>query len=169
MHKLFLIIILSFAIPINAFSSETNKPIYGFELVGKGKLKFMFWNIYESQLSAPKGEYKEGGQFSLNIKYLMSFKGEDIAERSILEIKKQGYNNSKQLSKWKNFMKNIFPDVENGSVLEGVFIDGTTTFYHDDRKIAEITDREFGEKFFDIWLSNKTSQPRLRKKLLGII
>jgi hypothetical protein len=31
----------------------------------------------------------------------------------------------------------------------------------------EIQDSTFTQRFFDIWLSEKTSEPKFRKKLLG--
>lgn len=168
MRKL-LVIGLLLAFPMNALSSTAGKYISGPVLVGEGKLRFMFWDIYEAKLFAPEGEYKSDGNFSLKLKYFRDFKGVDIAEMSIKEMKKQGYTNSNKLQEWEVLMKNIFPDVVNGSVLEGIFLEGKTIFYHDDNKIAEINDKEFGHKFFDIWLSSKTSEPRLRKRLLGII
>jgi len=34
-------------------------------------------------------------------------------------------------------------------------------------KADEIEDKVFIQRFFDIWLSDKTSEPKFRKKLLG--
>ena len=40
-------------------------------------------------------------------------------------------------------------------------------FYNRDKFIASVTDPEFARAFFDIWLSEKTSAPAVRAKLLG--
>jgi hypothetical protein len=60
----------------------------------------------------------------------MDLNGSDIADRSITEIKNQGYTNYTKLSGWNSEMKNIFPDVQNGTSLTGILAhDGTTIFY----------------------------------------
>jgi hypothetical protein len=41
------------------------------------------------------------------------------------------------------------------------------TFWLNGKRISEIRDTEFASQFFAIWLSPKTSQPKLRLSLLG--
>lgn len=65
-------------------------------------------------------------------------------------------------------MKKIFPDVEEGMQLTGVYVPGQATrFYRDGLFIGEVSDPEFGPAFFGIWLHPKTSAPKLRAALLG--
>ena len=66
-------------------------------------------------------------------------------------------------------MQDIFPDVENGTILTGVYYpNNKTVFYRDDGEIGTITDIEFGKWFFNIWLGEKTAFPKMRADLLGI-
>jgi hypothetical protein len=65
-------------------------------------------------------------------------------------------------------MEQIFPDVSNGNNLMGVRDrNGHAIFFFNGRKIGSIRDREFTNRFFDIWLSQKTSRLGLRRKLIG--
>ena len=69
---------------------------------------------------------------------------------------------------WREQMRNIFPDVEKGSRLSGLYQpDAATIFYQDNKVIGMITDAAFGRWFFGIWLDTRTSRPDLRRQLLG--
>ena len=65
-------------------------------------------------------------------------------------------------------MKKIFPNVEEGQQLTGLFSPGQPSrFFLNGSSIGEIADPEFGPAFFGIWLHPKTSAPKLRQLLLG--
>ena len=65
-------------------------------------------------------------------------------------------------------MTKIFPDIKQGDALIGVSVPGKEArFYNREKLIATVPDPEFAKAFFDIWLSEKSSEPKLRLKLLG--
>jgi hypothetical protein len=83
-------------------------------------------------------------------------------------MKKQGDLSADDSDKWLSLMNSIFPDVSEGDVITGIAAkDGTSVFYVNGEKADEIEDKVFTRRFFDIWLSDKTSEPKFRKKLLG--
>jgi hypothetical protein len=138
--------------------------------VGEGSLSFLLWDVYNASLYAPEAGYNVEGPFALRLEYLMQLNGVDIAAKSIEEIKKQGFKDYTKLNQWKQELNNLFPDVVNGTVLTGILTDkGTAVFYKNGEKLGEIKDTELSKRFFDIWLSEKTSAPHLRKQLIGSI
>lgn len=138
------------------------------EIVGQGRLSYMFWDVYDAALFAPNGQWKQGQPFALKLSYLRDLEGEKIADRSIEEIRNQGFRNEVKLADWHSQLRNIFPDVKMNSSITGIYTnEGITIFYQNNQEIGRVNDPEFGQKFFDIWLSQKTSAPSLRKKLLG--
>ena len=85
-----------------------------------------------------------------------------------MKMKKQGDLSADDSDKWLSLMNRIFPDVSEGDVITGIATkDGTSVFYVNGEKADEIEDKVFTQRFFDIWLSDKTSEPKFRKKLLG--
>ena len=65
-------------------------------------------------------------------------------------------------------MARIFPDIKKGDTLIGVSLPGKEArFYNREKLIAVVPDPEFAKAFFDIWLSEKSSEPKMRLKLLG--
>ncbi len=138
-------------------------------IVGKSRLTYIFWDVYDAVLYAPNGNWSEEKPFALKLSYLRDLEGKAIAERSVEEMRKQGLKNDQQLAKWQSTMAEIFPDVKEGDSLIGeVNNDGHTQFYFNGEPAGTVKDTEFTRAFFDIWLSEKTSEPEMRKQLLGV-
>lgn len=138
------------------------------EKVGAGRLSVMIWDVYDAALYAPQGQYNENKPFALELTYLRHIPGEKIADKSVEEIRDQGFSDEVKLADWHAQLKNIFPDVEEQTSLTGIYTkSGETVFFNGDQEIGRINTAEFGKYFFNIWLGKQTSAPALRAKLLG--
>lgn len=136
--------------------------------IGDGVLSYLFWDVYRATLYAPAAGWREDAPFVLSLAYLRDLKGADIAERTIDEIRKQGFADAAKLSDWSARLTKLFPDVADGVSLTAVRdARGRTVFYRGDVQIGSVDDADFTTRFFDIWLGVKTSEPKLRRALLG--
>lgn len=154
-----------------AYAADTfvNKYMPTPVVVGEARLKVMFWNIYDAVLYAPDGDFKQDQAFALSLTYLRDFKGENIASRSIDEMRAQGFSDEVKLAAWFEQMKSVFPNVLEGENITGVRAsEGVTHFYKNGQHVGTIEDPEFTAWFFNIWFGDKTSQPDMRDKLLGL-
>jgi hypothetical protein len=80
-----------------------------------------------------------------------------------------GYDDEKLLNKWYQQMADLFPNVKEGENITGVFDKNQHShFYYQGKLIGTIEDKVFGQSFFGIWLHEKTSEPKMRKQLLGL-
>lgn len=137
-------------------------------MVGEAQLKVLFWKVYDARLFAPQGNFQQQQPFALELTYLRDFSGEDIAERSVQEIKNQGFTDRRQLALWQQRMTDLFPDVNKNSRITGVATSqGHTLFYFNDTLLGEIADPLFTRRFFDIWLGEASSDPEFRQQLIG--
>lgn len=153
------------AAPVEAVQAS----VPGATVVGSGVLFYAFWDIYEATLFAPGGVWDANQPHALSIEYFRALDGKAIADRSVQEIRQQGFTDEVTLAAWHAQMKAIFPDVKKGTVLTAVYIpDAHTTFYKGAETIGVIKDDAFGKAFFGIWLAEKTSEPKLRRALLGL-
>jgi len=170
MHKLLLLITVFCLSASPAMANDVaQKYIPSAKKVGTGKLIFMLWDAYDATLYAPNGKWDPRKPYALSIQYFRKINGGDIAQRSVEEIRKQGFSDEAKLEQWGKEMQRIFPDVKQGSELTAVFsAQKSTEFYFGGKHIGSIKGAEFGTRFFNIWLSEKTSEPELRKKLLGL-
>lgn len=152
-----------------SFSQITEKYIDSPKVVGEAQLSVMFWKIYDAKLAAPDGEWNKDTPFALSLTYLRDFDGEEIASRSVDEMRDIGYEDEVLLAKWFEQMRSVFPNVKEGENITGVMDNQQHThFYYDGNMIGSIEDQSFGQAFFDIWLNEKTSEPKMRKQLLGL-
>lgn len=157
-----------FAAPASA-NQAVQQQIPNIQKVGEARLTYAFWDVYDAVLYAPNGSWDAEKPYALSLRYLRELDGDAIADRSVEEIKKQGFTQEKSLAEWHKQMLEIFPDVKEGTNLTAIFTSNKTTlFFHDGKPIGMVKDPLFGKHFFGIWLSKKTSEPALRKSLLGL-
>ncbi len=139
------------------------------ELVGKARMEYLFWDVYDAELYAPDGVWSKNQPFALSLQYLLELDGEDIASRSVSEMRAQGFDDEATLARWYQKMRSIFPDVDENTRITGIMDRNQhTRFYKNGALIGNIDEPLFGEWFFNIWLSEKTSEPKMRERLLGV-
>jgi hypothetical protein len=153
-----------------ALLAQADPPALPFKPVeiGHGTMRYFGLHIYDAKLMGAGHTWQADAPYALELTYARNFKGADIAERSIKEIKSQRTIDPATLARWEQQMKVLFPDVKDGDRLTGVREPGHgVQFYFNDKPLGSIADDAFAVAFFDIWLSPKTSEPGLRAQLLG--
>jgi Chalcone isomerase-like len=138
--------------------------------LGGGRLTWFGLHIYDALLFVPRAfdsANPSAQPFALELTYARSLDGQAIAERSHDEIARLKIGNEAQRTHWLADMSALFPDVNAGQRLAGIYRPGGGThFYLDGRYLGEVADPEFGRAFFAIWLDPRTSAPQLRASLL---
>lgn len=155
------------AIDLEVLNWQSVKSDY--KRVGQAKFTFLFWDIYNSTLYTKSGSFEGSHKQGViyNIEYLR-----DITSADLIKATKEQWQHLKvNESQYKTFLpklKLIWPDIKAGDSLTLHVMDGVSVFYFNDEKVGTIGEKEFGKLFLDIWLSPDTSEPKLRKKLLGV-
>ncbi|MDI9349528.1 MAG: chalcone isomerase family protein [Candidatus Symbiobacter sp.] len=173
--KIFFIAFLLMLSPRHIFAIEAiYHHVPNAAMVGRGELSFLMMNVYQATLYAPHGKWERTKPFALSIEYRRDIAGKDIAHRSVYEIRKQGFTDEMKLADWHEKMNKIFPDVKDGTILTAIYLPGyqnlsdQTLFYQGEAMIDVVKDDMFGRYFFNIWLGEKSSAPKLRLALLGL-
>ena len=144
--------------------------IPGAKQVGAGRLTWFGFHAYDAALFADQGRFVENAPLALELTYAQTFRGRDIAERSISEIRKLGLVEDREAAEWLAVLVNLFPDVRAGDRLAGVApTRGAAQFFHNGRLLGVIDNDRLKQAFFAIWLDPRTSAPDLRNRLLGAI
>jgi hypothetical protein len=134
---------------------------------GSGELTWYGLPIYTGHLWSADGSFAFDEPFALDLHYKRDLAGRRIAERSVEEMAKLGADAS-DLARWGGAMARIFPDVRDGDRIVGVHVPGRgANFFHNGRPLGTIDDAGFARAFFGIWLDPRTSEPALRRRLLG--
>ena len=152
----------------NSLPELVTKDVMGLTVRGSAVMRFFGLKVYDVRLWTQMKPFTYADPFVVELVYDISLKGKDIADRSVKEMRAQGIGDEMKLKRWGEEMARIFPDIKQGDTLIGVSLPGKEArFYNRDKLIATVPDPEFAKAFFDIWLSEKTSEPKLRVKLLG--
>lgn len=141
------------------------------EMSGKGKLTFFGLEVYESSLWVTpnfKSTDFEKYNFAIELHYLRNFTAADIAKRSLEEMQRIEPVAEQKANSWIKILSEAFPNVKKGDRIVGVHKPGVgMSFWHNGKRMSDIKDADFARQFFAIWLSPKTSEPKLRLMLLG--
>ena len=170
MHKKvsYLLIFLS-VISFNSHSSEKILKDYlgVYYQLGTGKLSIFFIDIYDIKLFSKTKDYSKDKPFAIEINYLKDVKSTQIVDTSISEIKRISKPSEDELENYKSILTNLFPNIYSGDQLIGIkTANNNGVFFYNKERIGKINDEKLVDSFFDIWLSEKTSHPKLREKLL---
>ena len=168
MRQLCLLVFVFFSILVQGNSLE-RLGRWDLILVGESRLSFLFWDVYDASLYASDGIYHPDKPFALSLRYLRDFSGSDIAERSIEEIRQQGLSDTLMLNLRREQFKAIFLDVVAGDEIIGIHDPSEgASFFLNGALIGNIPNTTLSRRFFDIWLSEKTSEPEMRELLIGL-
>ena len=140
-------------------------------LQGQGRLRFLGLHVYDIRWWTPAPVRADDAlriESALEIEYARGLKGRLIAERSLTEMQRVGEFSADDGERWLAQMKRLFPDVQSGDRITGVHRPGEGARFHvNGRWVGEVRDAAFARLFFGIWLSARTSEPKLREALLG--
>mgnify|MGYP002133122481 CR=1 FL=1 len=140
--------------------------------LGNSKFTWFGLHVYDAQLWSSVGgtqfDYKQHPSW-LELKYGRDFEGSDIAEQSREEMEKIGSGSDEKLKAWEKKLAEIFPNIKKGDTLSALYLPGKVMqFFHNGKPLAALNDMELARSFMGIWLDTKTSEPDLRKKLIGL-
>lgn len=142
------------------------------KLVGQGQFSYLFWDLYQAKLYTADGSwsgYQQSAPVVLKLTYQRNISKEDFIEATVDQWKHLQGKVSAQHKGWAVQLDKLWTDVKKGDELSCVLAsDGQVQFYFNDQLLGDITDTAFGPAFLDIWLSDKTSAPKLRRQLLQL-
>ena len=138
---------------------------------GAARLRYFGFDVYDSQLWVAPGfradTFAQHG-LALELTYLRALSGQDIAERSLKEMRRSADLPAPQAQRWLDALRDAIPDVKPADRLTGLHIPGFgARFWHNGQPRPSVRDPEFSRLFFGIWLSHATSEPQLRRGLLA--
>ena len=136
-------------------------------LAGKGSFTWFGMRIYDAELWIGEKGVQPDAPYVLELRYARKLEGSKIAEASAEQMEKIGAGTPAQRTAWLARMKEIFPNVKEGTRISGVNLPGTgVRFYLDGKVLASVPDPAFAKAFFAIWLDPNTTAKGLRTALL---
>ena len=172
MHKTLLALAVAAALAIPAIAStrppELGNTITAEQPYGSGQLRWLVFTAYDAALWTDAPRWSMNAPFALTLRYRMSFTTGELVERTIEEMDRVSPSNDAH-AKFAQQLSRAFPAVSDGDRITALYVPGQPVrFFHNGRATAEMADPGFADPFFGIWLSPRTSEPRLREALLRL-
>jgi len=156
---------------LNAIQMARDSGLGVNRLQGTARMTYWGFNVYDAELWVDTSFRAQDWRrlpFVLELRYLRAFKGQDIAKRSLDEMRRQTTFSEELAQRWLDDMALAFGDIQAGDRLAGVYQpDKGVRFYANGVFRRDIADPEFARLFMGIWLSDRTSEPKMRQALLG--
>jgi Chalcone isomerase-like len=158
--------------PLAAHGHEPSARQAGLQPAGEQLFKVWGFEVYVARLwVAPdfKAADFAARPLALELAYRRAFSGRDIAQRSLAEMRRQESFDDGLATRWESQLAALLPDVRAGESLSGLHRpgEGAEFLRGDGRSLGTLRDARFSKLFFGIWLSPRTSEPALRRALLG--
>lgn len=149
--------------------SEINEIFSKPSRLGAHSLKVWGFKIYNIQLLSEEKKFSYQKKFAIIINYQRDFSKKDLIQKSLEEISRINDINDEDLLKtYQKKLEEIFFEVKNGD-RKTAFFDpkNGVKLYFNGKFVGEINDLIFAKRFIDIWLSDKSSYPKMTRDILG--
>ncbi|TKB47140.1 chalcone isomerase family protein [Thalassotalea mangrovi] len=146
--------------------------ISDWQQVGQAELKVLFWDVYLAKLFTPDGEFDTGSEgiehpLRLHLTYFLDIEGEKLAEETEKQWHKMKFEHPRN-SSFIAQLGDVFPDIqEQDSLTIETSSSGDAKLFHNQQLIHEFEPSIQIDQFLAIWLSEKSSRPKLMKQLTG--
>jgi hypothetical protein len=141
--------------------------------IGQAHMSVLFFDVYDIALFSKDKKWQQNNfPQALKITYLRDILKDDLLKATQEQWQHIALKQAKQTD-WINQLNMIWPDIKQSNGLTIVVdINQKSKFYFNSKNInnkliGEISDPDFGPAFLAIWLGENTSEPKLRKRLIG--
>lgn len=135
---------------------------------GEARLRKYLFHIYDAELWSAGPRWSPDAPFALAITYARDIGAAELVARTRSELERMGRWDAAAESRWRAELERAFPDVRPGDRLVGVHLPGQPLrFYYNGALYSEIQEPRLAQAFFGLWLDPRTSEPEMRRRLLG--
>lgn len=138
--------------------------------VGQIEFRWFGFSVYDATLFSPTGRYDARSPYVLELTYHRALGGGAVAQTTLNEMQRLGFNNPEKAAKWQLLLTDWFSGIEQGTKLAAMHnANGSTTFIRNGKQVlGTIADPTFSRYFFGIWLDENSRAPKLRNQLIGM-
>lgn len=135
---------------------------------GEAEMSYLLLDVYHIALWTDQAVWSPNSPFALSITYAMGFSSDELWGRTCDEMQRHALDGEKLCLATQKTNAAAMPDVKKGDRITALrTAKGTTRFYKNGALTGEVATPQFSNSFFAIWLGENTSEPALRRKLLG--
>ncbi|MCW3173283.1 chalcone isomerase family protein [Shewanella subflava] len=153
--------------PLSGSSTDTDVPLKLIQ-VGEADMDVLWFDVYLAKLYSIDGIYQPRRfPLMLDIEYHRDISAQELIDATIDQWHENGIS-SAEINQIKSHLTSAWPDVKQNDRLSFIIHnEQQAEFLFNDKPFYQLADQRFSEAFIGIWLSEKTTHPKLRKQLIG--
>lgn len=149
--------------PVRALAPDAN-----WVRTGEARLRKFLIHIYDAELWSAAPRWSPDAPHAIAITYARTIAAEALVARTQAELERMGEWDPAEEARWREELARAFPDVRSGDRLVGVRVPGQPLrFYYNGEYYSEIREPRLARAFLGLWLDPRTSEPEMRRRLLG--
>jgi len=127
---------------------------------GQTRFSFWFWDVYDAGYWRKiDSQDKQNENRLISIRYLRSIKSSELINATRSQWLRMTIN-SEMRERWLTKLALIWPDVKPNDRIDFIQTDHAVCFFLNGKSLGVITDAEFSQPFFDIWLGENAEYPK---------
>ena len=135
--------------------------------LGRADVSLLGFDLYQAQLWSSRSTFSFQEPFALTLIYKRKFTAKQLTKNTIEEVARIENTSVKEHAALSKIQK-CFADVGPNDRITGIANSSdNATFYVNGRQSCSIEYPKLTQRFFGIWLSENTRDPKSRKQLLG--
>ncbi|GAA5316317.1 MAG: hypothetical protein AseanaTS_15210 [Candidatus Pelagadaptatus aseana] len=160
MVKIGSLILVSFLTISTAYATS-------WQTIGQSTLTFWRWDIYTATLYNDQGQYQGiESPLKLSLNYHRNIPAKRIYKETRKQFKRLGYQSSEH-DLWLDAFYRALPDIESGATLSfELKSDNSAVLHHNNTPVNHFAASALNRHFLEIWLSEATQEPDMRKQLI---
>jgi len=158
----------AFVLSASVNSTPERTPWDKLNEIGEAQLSVAIWDIYRVSLFVEGNQYHPQKPFALKLTYLRPIDKKRLVKETHKQWKKMNLGEPSKQEFWLKRLDELWQDVNVNDELT-LYVDQNqhAQFYFNGQLLGHILDPEFSHSFSSIWLSENTTRPSLRQRLLG--
>ncbi len=140
-------------------------------ILGSYRLYYFGFNLYDIQAIIEKDDINDQNRskIAIQVTYNRDIDKDDLIDSSIEEVAQvSGFSEEEVEKKYKKTFEEIFSDVKQGDQKVAISDGKILTLYHNENLGGKVADEFFAKNFVGMWLHEKASRQKMRKKLLNL-
>lgn len=140
-------------------------------ILGNYRLSYFGFNLYDIQAIIEKADIGKAdrSKVAIHVRYNRDISKEDLMESTFEEVAQvSGKDKGYVIANYRKTLEKLFFEITEGDEKLAIKNGANFKFFYNDKLIDDFDDQFFADNFIGMWLSKKTSRPKMRQNLLNI-
>jgi hypothetical protein len=135
----------------------------------EGTYTYYVMKIYDASLWTDADTWSMQAPFALSLHYSIDIDKKILVDKTVEQMDDNAPLAAADAAVYHAILDNIYTPIKEGDTVTAIFVpDKDLRLYHNGQLTGTVRNMAFNKRFFDIWLSDRTTATSLRRQLLKL-